>query len=91
VRPAHLAPVRIQVLKATPAIRDHDPGIGADERVELLAVAVLGDLQERRLGGDRGPQRPALTTGPPARLIDVHRALVQHPVLQLAVRTSQRV
>jgi len=31
--------------KAIPAIRDHDPCIrGADERVELLAVAVLGDL-----------------------------------------------
>jgi hypothetical protein len=55
VRPAHLALVGVQVLKAVPAVRDHDPRIRADQRVELLAVAVFGDLQERRLGGARGP------------------------------------
>ena len=77
--------------KAVPAVRDHDPRIRADERVELLAVAVLGDLQERRLRGGRGPQRAPLTTGPPAGLIDMHRALIQHPVLQLQVRTGERV
>ncbi len=44
MRPAHLALVGVKVLEAVPAVGDHDPGIGADERVELLAVAVLGDL-----------------------------------------------
>ena len=80
------------ILNAVPAVRDHDPGVpGADQSVEPLAVAVLGDLQERRLWGGRGPQSAALTAGPPAGLIDVHRALIQHPVLQLAVRASQGV
>jgi hypothetical protein len=91
VRPAHLALVRVEVLEAVPAVRDHDPRIGADERVELLAVAVFGDLQERRLGRGRGPQRPSIPGGSPASLIDVHRVLVQHPVLQLAVWASQCV
>jgi hypothetical protein len=40
-----LALVWVAVLEAVPAVRDHDPGVaGADERVELFAVAVLGDL-----------------------------------------------
>jgi len=92
VRPAHLPLAGITMAKAVPAVRDHDPGVvGADERVELLTVAVLGDLQERRLRSGRGPQRAALTAGSPAGLIDVHRLLVQHPVLQLAVRASQCV
>jgi hypothetical protein len=39
-----LALVWVAVLEAVPAVRDHDLRIGADERVELLAVAVLGDL-----------------------------------------------
>jgi hypothetical protein len=46
-----LALVRIQVLKAVPAIGDDNPGVGADERLELLTVAVLGDLKERRVRG----------------------------------------
>ena len=85
MRPAHLAAGRVEMAVAVPAIRDHDPGVaGADQRVELLAVAVLGDLQERRVGGGRGPQRAALTAGAPAGLIDMHRAPDQHPVLQAA-------
>jgi hypothetical protein len=57
----------------------------------LLAVAVLGDLQERRLRGGRGPQRAGIAARAPAGLIDMHRALIQHPVLQMAVRASQGV
>ena len=92
VRPAHLALVGVEMAVAVPAVGDHDPGIaGADQRVELLAVAVLGDLQERRLRGGRGPQRAALAAGAPAGLIDMHRVLVQHPVLQLQMRASQCV
>jgi hypothetical protein len=41
--------------------------------------------------GVLGPQRPALTARAPPGLIDMHRALIQHPVLQLAMRASQRV
>ena len=92
VRPAHLAPVGVEMAVAVPAVGDHDPRVrGADQRVELLAVAVLGDLQERRARGGRGPQRAALTAGAPAGLIDMHRALVKHPVLQLQVRAGERV
>ena len=59
VRPAHLTLVRVAVLKAVPAIGDDDPGVvGAHECVELLAVAMFGDLQESRLRGGRGPQLP---------------------------------
>ena len=92
MRPAHLPLVGVEMAVAVPAVRDHDPGVaGADEGVELLAVAVLGDLQERGLGGARGPQRPALTPRAPAGLIDMHRVLVKHPVLQLAMWASQCV
>jgi putative component of toxin-antitoxin plasmid stabilization module len=84
-----LALVGIEMAKAVPAVRDHDPRIRTDERVELLAVAVLGDLQERRLRGGRGPQRTPLTAGPPAGLIDMHRALIEHGVLELQVRAGQ--
>jgi hypothetical protein len=86
-----LAVVGIEMAVAVPAVRDHDPTIRADERVELLAVAVLGDLQERGARGGRGPQRAPLTAGPPAGLIDVHRALIEHPVLQVQVRAGERV
>ena len=55
VRPAHLPLMGVEMAEAVPAVRDHDPRIRTDERVELLAVAVLGDLQERRLRGGRGP------------------------------------
>jgi hypothetical protein len=88
VRPAHLPLVGVQVLKPVPAIRDHDPRERADERLELLAIAALGDLQERRLSGGRGPQRASVTAGAPAGLIDVHRLLIQHPVLQVAMRAQ---
>jgi len=92
VRPAHLALVGVEMAVAVPTVRNDDPGIrGADERVEPLAVAVLGDLQERGARCRGGPQRAALAAGPPAGLIDVHRALIQHPVLQLHVRASERV
>lgn len=90
VRPAHLPESGVQMAVAVPAVRDHDPGIRADQRVELRAVAVLGDLKERRGRSGRGPQRATLAAGPPASLIDVHRALVQYPVLQLQVRAGQR-
>jgi hypothetical protein len=80
------------MLVTVPAVRDDDPRIGrADERTELLAVAALGDLKERGGRGARAPQRAALAAGAPAGLIDRHRALVQHPVLQLAVRAGQRL
>jgi hypothetical protein len=92
VRPAHLPLVGVEMAVAVPAVRDHDPWIGgADQRVELLAVAVLGDLQERRLRGGRGPQRAALTARAPPGLIDMHRALIKHPVLQLTMWASQGV
>ena len=91
VRPAHLALVGVEMAVAVPAVGDHDPWVGADQRVELLAVAVLGDLEERRVQGGRGPQRAALTAGAPAGLIDMHRALVKHPVLQLQVRAGERL
>jgi hypothetical protein len=77
VRPAHLAASRVEVAVAVPAVRDHDPRVRcADQRVELLAVAVLGDLQEHGVRGGRGPQCPPFAAGAPAGLIDMHRILV---------------
>ncbi len=55
VRLAHLPPIGLQVLEADPTITDHDPGVGADQGLELLAVAVLGDRKE---GRPRGAQSP---------------------------------
>src|SRR5437016_1233727 len=66
--------------KAVPAVRDHDPLVGADERVELLAAAVTGDLQERRLRGGRVPHRASRTAGPSAALptAQLVRAMLAH-------------
>ena len=76
---------------AVPAIGDHDPRVrGADQRVEHLAVAVLGDLQEHRAGGVRGPQRASIALGAPAGLIDMHRRRLQHLVCEVQVRAGQR-
>ena len=87
-----MALVGVQMAVAVPAVRDHDPGIcGADERVELLAVAVLGDHKDRRAWRGGGPQRATLTARAPAGLIDMHHALVQHPVLQLQMRAGERL
>jgi hypothetical protein len=79
------------MLIAGPAVRHDDPRIGADQCGQLLAVAVLGDLEARRAGAGHGPQRTALTGRPPAGLIDVHRVLLEDPVLQLGVRAGERV
>ena len=77
---------------AVPAIGNHDPRIaGADQCVELLAVAVIGDLQERRLRCGCGPQRAAFAAGAPAGLINVHRVLVKHPVLQVEMGARERI
>lgn len=48
VAPADLAALGVQVLIAGPAIRDHDSRVVAGQRLELLAVAVLGNLKQRR-------------------------------------------
>jgi hypothetical protein len=75
---------------AVPAVGDHDPRVGRpDQRVELLAVAIRGDLKERRIRRGGGPQRATLTASAPAGLIDMHRALIQYPVLELQVRAGQ--
>jgi hypothetical protein len=42
MRSAHSAPVRVVVLKPVPAIGRGDPREGADQHLELLAVAVFG-------------------------------------------------
>ncbi len=92
MRPAHLALVGVEMAVACPATRDDDPRIlGADQRVELVAVAVLGDHEEGGIGRGRGPQSASLPAGAPAGLIDMHRVLVQHPVLQLQMRPAERI
>src|SRR6516164_8846720 len=92
MRPARLAPAGIEMAVSVPAVRDHDPWVaGADQRVELLAVAVLGDLKEHGARGGRGPQRATFTARAPAGLIDMHRVPVQNPVLQVQVRAGERV
>ncbi len=82
VRPAHLALVGVEMAVAVPAIGDHDPWVGADQRVELLVVAVLGDLHKHPAGGGRGPQRSLFANGSPAGLIDMHRSALPVPALQ---------
>src|SRR5271165_1427299 len=77
---------------AVPAVRDNDPGVaGADQRVEGLAVAMLGDLQEHGARGVRGPQRARNAPGSPAGLIDMHRRRVEHLVAEVQMWACQRV
>ena len=66
VRPAHLALLGVKVLIAVPAVRDDDPRIRADQLAELLAVAVLGDLEDRGAGAGQRPQRATVAGGPPS-------------------------
>ena len=91
MRPADLPPVRIEMLVAGPAVGDDDPRERADQLVELLAVAVLGDLKQRRVCGGRGPQRTRIAGGPPAGLVDVQRGLAEDPVPQPGVGAGERV
>ena len=82
MRPAHLPSGGVEMAVAVPAVRDHDPGVPrANQRLELFAVAMLGNLKERGASSARSPSGPTLTGGPPTGLIDLHDALVQHPVL----------
>jgi hypothetical protein len=82
MRSADLPRAGVQVLVAEPSVRDDNPRAGADQLVELLAVAVLGDLEDRRAGAGRGPQRTTVTRGPPAGLIDMPHALGQNQLEQ---------
>src|SRR5438445_3267264 len=92
VRPARLPSGGVEMAVSVAAVRDHDPRIGgADQRGELLAVAVLGDLHEHGAWRGCGPSRTTFTAGAPARLINVHRRLIEDPVLQLQMRARQRV
>ena len=52
--------------------------------------AALGDLKPRRVGGGRAPQRSRVAAGAPAGLIDMHRALTEDPVAQVAVGARER-
>jgi hypothetical protein len=92
MRPARLASGGVEMAVSVPAVRDHDPGVaGGDQGVELLAVAVLGDLQEHGARSRRGPQCTTFTARAPAGLIDMHRVLVQNPVLQVQMWAGERV
>jgi hypothetical protein len=62
----------------------------ADQLVELLAVAALGELEDRRVWGGQRPQRAGIAGGPPTSLIDMERGLAENPVAQLAVRVGER-
>src|SRR5918999_882857 len=86
VRPAGLSAIGAEVLVAGPAVGDHDPLEGADQRVELLAIAVLGDLKDRSIRGGHRPQRAGIPGGPPAGLIDMQRVLAANPVAQPLIR-----
>ena len=88
VRPADLPAIGIEVLIAGPAVGDDDPGERADQLVDLLAVAVLGDLNDRRLLGGHRPQRAGIPGGPPARLVDMQCILAADPVAQLLIRAG---
>src|SRR5271165_6786251 len=91
MRPADLSAVGVEVLVARPAVRDHDPGERADQLVELIAVAALGDLEDRRSWCVHRPQRPRVSGGPPAGLVDMQRVLGVDPVPQLLIRARERV
>ena len=55
------------------------------------AVAVFGDLKDRRARRCHGPQRARVPSGPPARLIDVHCGLAENPGPQVSMRAFEHV
>src|SRR5215210_5011623 len=75
--PAGLAAVGVEMVIGPPAVRADDPPVAADQLAEAVAVAVLGDPEDRRFGRGRGPQRAPLARGGPAGLVDVERRRVQ--------------
>ena len=76
--PACLTALAVEMVIGPPAVRAHDPGEAADQLIEPVAVAVLCDPEDRRLGRGRGPQRAPLARRAPAGLIDVQRRRFQH-------------
>ena len=88
MRPTDLPPFGPQVLVTRPAIRDDDPAVVADQLVELLAVAVLGDLEDRCSRGAHAPQRAGIAGGPPAGLVDMQCALGRIHARSAVVRVA---
>jgi len=78
------------MLMAGPAVGDDDRREVADQLVELLAVAVRGDLKRRRVGRGQSRQRSRVARGAPAGLVDVQRLLGTDPVAQVGIRARQR-
>src|SRR5215217_8779141 len=79
------------MLMAGPAVGDDDRREVADQLVELLAVAVRGDLKRRRVGRGQSRQRSRVARGAPAGLVDVQRLLGTDPVAQVGIRARQRI
>jgi hypothetical protein len=87
VLPADLTAVGVKVVLGPPAIRAGDPfEVLADQLFQTVAMAVLSDPEDRRLGRRRSPQRAALPSGVPAGLLQIHRGRGEHRLHKLLVR-----
>ena len=74
VTPAGLAAFGVEEVVGPPAVGAADAvELGAEQFLEPVAVTILGDPEDRRLGGGRGPERAVVPGGDPAGLVDVDR------------------
>src|SRR6266516_5511498 len=90
--PARLAAGGVDVVVGPPAVGAADAGeLVAEQFLEAVAVAVLGDAEDRRLGGGRGPEGAAFAGGRPAGLVDVDRRRLKDRGAQCFVRLCERV
>jgi len=90
--PARLAAGGVAVVVGPPAVGAADAGeLVAEQFLEAVAVAVLGDAEDRRFGAGRGRERAALAGGRPAGLVDVDRRRLKNRGNQCFVRLYERV
>ena len=90
VRPADLAPGRVQGVIGPPAIRGDDPGEALSDQLRQLAlVAIGGDVEGGVAVGDGAPEGALLPGVAPAGLIDAEDRGVLDRLAQLRVGLSQ--
>src|SRR6202035_4741591 len=90
VTPTCLAAFGVDVVVGPPAVGAADAAeVGAEQLFEPVAMSVLRDPEDGRLGDGCGPERAAVLGGRPAGLVDVDRGCLQDRRDQRFVRLCQ--
>jgi hypothetical protein len=91
VRPADLTARKRQMAIGPPAVGGHDRRGLTEQALGVVFVAVCGDVQVGVTLVEDAPQGAALTGGPPARLVHVHRPASPQPLQQVIAGLLERI